>query len=109
MTALERLRELRFSQKPLLEALTELPKAPYTPPSVSFGSGLSRGILENHAATDDRRHCAACKEPFTGIRPPVEPVTLREGQPGYTVPRLRITLTGSLCAACARGKRRRAA
>ena len=56
-----------------------------------------------------KRVCSDCAEPFNRDKPPVEFVELREGQPGYQVPRLRITLTGSLCAACARGKRRRAA
>jgi len=32
----------------------------------------------------------------------VEAVKLREGQPGASVPRLRVTLYGSLCGACAR-------
>ncbi len=48
------------------------------------------------------RCCAECARPFTRMRPPVEPVVLREGQPGHRVPRLSITIYGSLCAACAR-------
>ena len=50
------------------------------------------------------RTCATCHEPFDRDRPPVEPVKLREGQPGHTVPRLKLTLYGSLCAACARAR-----
>lgn len=56
-----------------------------------------------------KRACADCREPFTRDKPPMEPVTLREGQPGHMVPRLRITMLGSLCAACARAKGKRAA
>jgi len=48
------------------------------------------------------RICATCREPFTRDNGPVAPVKLREGQPGSTVPRLKLTLYGSLCAACAR-------
>jgi hypothetical protein len=50
------------------------------------------------------RTCATCHEPFDRDRPPVEPVKLREGQPGATVPRLQITMLGSLCGACARAR-----
>ncbi len=48
------------------------------------------------------RTCAECKEPFTRDRPATEPVKLRQGQPGATVPRLTIVMYGSLCAGCAR-------
>lgn len=52
------------------------------------------------------RCCAHCGQPFTRDTPPAEPVLLRESesesQPGHTVSRLRITLLGSLHAACAR-------
>lgn len=62
MTALERLRALRFSEKLPTEVLTELPKAPLPPPSVSFVRGLVGGVPENHApdSLDDRRHCHQC-------------------------------------------------
>lgn len=50
------------------------------------------------------RVCAGCREAFGPLRPPVSPVTLREGQPGATVPRLQITMLGSLCGACARAR-----
>ena len=48
------------------------------------------------------RTCAECRTPLDSRNPPAAPVTLRKGQPGATVPRLAITLLGSLCAACAR-------
>jgi hypothetical protein len=51
MTALERLRALRISEKHPTEALTELTKAPDTPPYVSFVSGQVGSISEN-TATD---------------------------------------------------------
>lgn len=48
------------------------------------------------------RCCAECQQPFTRDNGPTAPVKLREGQPGASVPRLRLTLYGSLCAVCAR-------
>ncbi|MBK7520114.1 MAG: hypothetical protein IPI75_08210 [Gammaproteobacteria bacterium] len=48
------------------------------------------------------RQCTECRTPLGRENPPAAPVVLREGQPGATVPRLAITLLGSLCAACAR-------
>jgi len=48
------------------------------------------------------RVCTGCRQEFGPLRPPVEPVELREGEPGHLVPRLRITLHGQRCAACAR-------
>ena len=57
------------------------------------------------------RTCAECREPFTRDRPAMEPVRLREGEPGATVPRLAVVYWGSLCASCARSQavsRRRA-
>ena len=47
MTALERLRALRISEKHPTAALTELTKAPTHPPSVSFVSGQVGGISKN--------------------------------------------------------------
>lgn len=48
------------------------------------------------------RVCAGCSAPFTRDNGPVTPVKLREGQPGASVPRLKLTLYGSLCGLCAR-------
>ena len=50
------------------------------------------------------RCCAECQQPFTRDNGPTAPVKLREGQPGATVPRLQITMLGSLCGACARAR-----
>lgn len=47
MTALERLRALRISEKPPTETLPKLPKAPSAPPSVSFVSAQVGAISKN--------------------------------------------------------------
>jgi len=51
------------------------------------------------------RVCTGCRQEFGPLRPPVEPVVLRKGEPGHLVPRLKITMLGTLCGACARAAR----
>ena len=48
------------------------------------------------------RQCTECHTPLDRRNPPMKPVKLREGQPGYGIPCLRVTLYGALCGACVR-------
>ena len=48
------------------------------------------------------RTCTECHSPLDRRNPPMKPVKLREGQPGYGIPRLRVTIYGALCGACVR-------
>lgn len=50
------------------------------------------------------RCCADCKQEFGPLRPASEAVALRPGDPGHVVPRLKITMLGTLCGACARDR-----
>lgn len=68
MTALERLRALRISEKHPTEALPKLTKAFYARPSVSFGSGQVGSIPEN--TPPDAEHEAVLDTPAATLSGP---------------------------------------